>query len=88
MAWCLIALNITQSNADLFSIGPLGTSKMLIVIQVLSNIHFKKMRLNVSPTKYWPFYLGLNVFKLPWVRWGGVSIDSIPEDFLREMIVA
>ena len=49
-----------KTNAGILLIGPLGTnlSEILIIIYPLS---FRKMHLKMSPGKWWPFCLGLNV---------------------------
>ena len=51
---------IIKTNADLLSIGPLGTnySEILIGIQAFS---VKKMPLKMSSAKWWPFCFCLNV---------------------------
>ena len=56
-------LSPDRNNAGLLLIGPLGTkfSEIVIEIRIFS---FKKMGLNVSSAKWWPFCLGLNVFML------------------------
>ena len=55
-------LAIIWTYAWILSIGPLGTnfSENLIKIQIF---WFKKMHLKIASGKWWPFYLGLNVFK-------------------------
>ena len=51
---------IIWTNDGILSIGPLGTklSEILIAIHIFS---FKKMHLKMSPGKWWPCRLGLNV---------------------------
>ena len=53
---------IIWTNAGISLIGPLGTnfSEILIEIHIFS---FKKMHLNMSSGKWWPFCLGLNELK-------------------------
>ena len=53
---------IIWTNAGILLIGPLGWkfSEILIGIQTFS---FKKMHLNMSSAKWWPFCLGLNVLR-------------------------
>ena len=48
---------IIWTNADILSIGPQGTyfNEILFEIQIFS---FKKMRLNMSSAKWWPFCPG------------------------------
>ena len=53
---------IIWTNAGILLNGPLGTN----FSEILTKIHtfsFKKMHLNRSSAKWWPFYLGLNVFR-------------------------
>ena len=50
-------LAITWTNADLLSIGPLGTNFREILIKI-HNFSFKKMCLNMSSVKCWPFAQG------------------------------
>ena len=54
---------IIWTNAGLLLIGPLGTnfSEMLIEIHTFS---FKKIHLKMSPGKWRPFCLGLNMLKV------------------------
>ena len=51
---------LSEPNARILLIGPLGTNfiEVLIGIQTLS---FKKMHLKMSSAKWRPFCLGLNV---------------------------
>ena len=58
---------ITWSNAHALSIGPLWTHFSEIWIKI-ENFSFKKMRLNISSGKWWPFCLGLNVL----ITWTGL----------------
>ena len=51
------------TNAGILLIGPLGTNFSEISIEIFT-FSFKKMGLNVSSAKWWPFFLGLNVFML------------------------
>ena len=48
---------ITQTNADLLSIGPLGTNFSEIWIKI-QDFSFKKMHLNILSAKLWPFCPG------------------------------
>ena len=59
---------ITWTNVGILLIGPLGTnfSEMLIEIHTFS---FKKIHLNMSSGKRRPFWPGLTVLKLDWIRW-------------------
>ena len=57
---------IIWTNAGMLLIGPLGTNFSEILIEILT-FSFKKMRLKVSPAKWRPFCLGLNV--LIHIRW-------------------
>ena len=51
---------IIWTNAEILSIGPLGTNFSEISIEI-NTFSFKKMRLKVSSAKWRPFCLGLNV---------------------------
>ena len=66
---------IIWTNAGILLIGPLGTnfSEILIAIEILS---FKKMHLKISPAKWRPFCLGLNVLsgKTSYARPRGVCL--------------
>ena len=53
---------IIWTNAGMLLIGPLGTNFSEILIEILT-FSFKKMRLKVSPAKWRPFCLGLNVLR-------------------------
>ena len=57
---------ITWTNVGILLIGPLGTNfvEMLIEIHTFS---FKKIHLKMSPGKWRPFGLGLNVLKHGWL---------------------
>ena len=52
---------VIYTNSGILSIGPWGTnfSEILIYIQTFS---FTKKHLKLSSAKWWPFWLGLNVF--------------------------
>ena len=49
------------NNAVILLIRPLGKNKFLIEIHTFT---FKKMNVEMSSAKWWPFCLGLNVFNL------------------------
>ena len=53
---------IIWTNAGILLIGPLGTNFSEILIEILIFL-FKKVHLNVSSGKWWPFCLNLNVLK-------------------------
>ena len=53
---------LSEPNAGLLLIGPLGTNFSEILIEILT-FSFKKMRLKVSFAKRRPFCLSLNVLK-------------------------
>ena len=61
---------IIWTNAGILSIGPLGTNFSENLIEILT-FSFKKMRLNVSPAKWRPFCLGLNV-----IIWGVITYPT------------
>ena len=61
---------IIWTNDGILSIGPLGTnfSEILFGIQTFS---FNKMHLKMSSAKWRPFFLGLNVLTVLWVKFRG-----------------
>ena len=61
---------IIWTNAGILLTGPLGTNFNEILIKILA-FSFKKMHLKVSPAKWRPFCLGLNVL----THWGLVMIE-------------
>ena len=50
---------LSEPNAGILLIGPLGTNFSEILIEILT-FPFTKMRLKVSSAKRWPMCLGLN----------------------------
>ena len=59
---------IIWTSDGILWIRPLGTNFSEILIEFLT-FWFKKMRLNVSSTKWRPFCLGLNVLRLLLFQW-------------------
>ena len=66
---------IVWNNAEILSIGLLGTNVSEILIEILA-FSFKKMHLKVSSAKYRPFCLGFNVL-MHWL----VTLTSQLENF-------
>ena len=54
---------IIWNNARLLSVGPLGTNLSEIGLKI-QTFSYKEISSKMSTAKWWPFYLGLNVFKV------------------------
>ena len=77
---------IIWTNARILLIGPLGTNFREILFKLYA-FSFKKMHLKMSPGKWWPSCLCLNVFSLgshvisqSWVRWNRGSQRKMEEN--------
>ena len=59
---------IIWTNAGIVLIGPSGTNFNEILIEIHTFL-FKKIHLKMSPAKWRPFCLGLNVLTFIWCSW-------------------
>ena len=79
---------IIWTNAEILLIGPLGTNFSEILIEI-HTFSFKKMHFNMSPGKWRPFCLGLNVLRsspdpYSWINIWLTHFNSLqPKDYIE-----